>query len=63
MQIDLFFLILHARGSHMDSICRQLAAKRQIDVACIAASWLQNLHALAAITLQCRQFFAMTQRD
>jgi len=38
----------------------QLAAKRQVDVACIAASRVQNLHALAAITLQSCQFFAMT---
>jgi len=63
MQIDLFFPILHARGGHMDSICMRLAAKRQVDVACIAASRLQNLHALAAITLQSRQFFAMTLGD
>jgi len=44
-------------------ICMRLAAKRQVDVACIAASRLQNSHALAAITLQSRQFFAMTLGD
>jgi len=63
MQIDLFLPILHTHGRHMDSICLRLAAKRQVDVACIAASRLQNLHALAAITLQSRQFFAMTLGD
>jgi hypothetical protein len=47
----------------MDSICMRLAAKRQVDVSCIAASRVQNLHALAAITLQSRQFFAMTLGD
>jgi len=39
------------------------AAKRQIVVACVAASRVQNLHALAAITLQSRQFFAMMLGD
>jgi len=41
----------------------RLAAKWQIVVACIAASRLQNLHVLAATTLQSRQFFAMTLGD
>jgi len=41
----------------------QLAAKRQIDVECIAASRVQNLHPLAAITLQSRQLFAMMLGD
>jgi len=38
-----------------------LAAKRLVDLACKAATWTPNLHALAAIALQSRQFFAMTQ--
>jgi len=37
-----------------------LPAKRQIKTACVAASSMQNLYALAAITLQSRQYFAMT---
>jgi len=41
--------------------CNLIAAKRLIDLACIAVSWMQNLHALAAIALQSRQFFAMRQ--
>jgi len=37
-----------------------LAAKRPRGVACVAASHMQNLHTLAAITLQGDQYFAMT---
>jgi len=39
----------------------QLAANRLIDLASIAGSRMQNLHALAAIALQSRKFCAMTQ--
>jgi len=45
------FLILHARGGFLGSISMRLAAKLQIDLACIAVSWMQNLHALSAIFL------------
>jgi len=51
------FPILHVRGSHLGSICMQLAAKRLIDLVCIAASWIQNFNSLAAIVLESRQFF------
>jgi len=55
------FPLLLARGGYLGSNCMQLADKWIIDLACIAASQRQNLHALAAIALQSRQFFAMTQ--
>jgi len=55
------FLIFHACGGCLGSICMRLAAKRLIDLACVAAGWMQNLHALAAIALQSRQFFAIKQ--
>jgi len=38
-----------------------LVAKRLIYLACVATSQMQNLHELAAIALQSRQFFAMTR--
>jgi len=38
-----------------------VVAKQRIDLACLAASRMQSLHALAAIALQSRQYFAMTQ--
>jgi len=55
------FLILHARCGYLGSNCLRLAAKRKIDLACIAASRMQNLHTLAAIALQSRQFCAIMQ--
>ena len=55
------FLILHARGGYLGSLCMQLAAQRRIALACIATSQMQNLHALVAITLLSRQIFATTQ--
>jgi len=39
----------------------ELAAKRLIDLACIAASLMQNMHVIAAIALQSSQFFAGTR--
>jgi len=62
MQSALVFQILHALGGNLGSILIRLAAKWQIVLACIAASQMQNLHALAEILLQSRQFFAMAQR-
>jgi len=51
------FPIFNAHGCYLASICMRLAAKRLIYLACIAASRMQNLDALAAIALQSRQFF------
>jgi len=39
----------------------RLAAKLQKALAYLAASQIQDLHLIAAITLQSRQFSAMTQ--
>ena len=56
------FPILHACDGYLDSICMWLAAKPQIDLACIAASRMQTLHELAAIALQSRRFFCNDAR-
>jgi len=43
--------------TYLVSICRRLAAKWLIELVCIAAIQMQNLHALAAFALQSCQFF------
>jgi len=63
MQSAVIFPFLHARGGPLGLNCMRLVAIRQKVLACIAASQMQNLHALAAITMQSRQFFVMRQGD
>jgi len=52
MQGALIFLILIAPGGYLGSICMHLANKWQVVIACIAASGVQTLPTLAAITQQ-----------
>jgi len=54
------FLIWHALGGYLGSICMRLVAQQQEELACIADSCVQNCNALAAIALQ-SWFFARTQ--
>jgi len=52
-----------ACGGFQCSISMRVTAKQQRDIACMAASPTQNLQALAAITLQSLQCFAMMQGE